>query len=162
MLKSILSMLPKRKPKTAVTLVDKLKVLPLTRDYESFVQPYTDAQNPHEPEGVRRPAALAELGHVHEVADSHGVYFLVSASTAAPRRWRSVRGEQGPRVLFDVREGIVISGPPGASAGDTGASNGSTTGGAGLPSAGPWQALCGRWPTVGAPSRAVHSVRVRL
>ena len=52
-LKSILSMLPKRKPRTAVTLVDKLKVLPLTRDYESFVQPYTDAQNPHEPELIQ-------------------------------------------------------------------------------------------------------------
>jgi len=96
--------------------------------------PEREAQGPQGPEGVRRPAALAELGHVHEVVDSHGVYSLASASTAAPRRWRPARGEQGPRVLFEVREGIVISGPTGAGTGGTGAGDSDNTRGAGLPS----------------------------
>ena len=95
------------------------------------------------PEDRRRPAALAELGHVHVVMDSHGVYSLVSAHTAVPRRWRSVQGAPGPRVLFEVREslrdGVVVAGLTGAgtedtgagrSGSDTGASSSDTTGGA--------------------------------
>ena len=91
------------------------------------------------PEDRRRPAALAELGHVHEVMDSHGVYSLVSARTAVPRRWRPVQGAPGPRVLFEVRDGVVVAGLTGASTedtgagrsgSDTGASSSDTTGGA--------------------------------
>ena len=101
--------------------------------------PEREAPGAPVPEDRRRPAALAELGHVHEVMDSHGVYSLVSARTAVPRRWRPVQGAPGPRVLFEVRDGVVVAGLTGASTedtgagrsgSDTGASSSDTTGGA--------------------------------
>ena len=83
-------------------------------------EPDREAQRSPEPAEPRRPAAVAVLGQVQEVVDSHGVYSFAAASTAAPRRWRPVRGTPSPGALFEVREGRVVSGPPGAGTGDPG------------------------------------------
>ena len=83
-------------------------------------EPDREAQRSPEPVEPRRPAAVAVLGQVQEVEDSYGVYSFAAASTAAPRRWRPVRGTPNPGALFEVREGRVVSGPTCGGTGDPG------------------------------------------
>jgi hypothetical protein len=54
------------------------------------------------------------------VEDDYGAYSLAAASTAAPRRWRPERKVPNAGALFEVREGRVVSRPPGAETGDPG------------------------------------------
>ena len=83
-------------------------------------EPDSEAHRSPEPVELRRPAAMAVLGHVQEVEDEYGAYSLAAASTAAPRRWRPEQRVPNAGALFEVREGRVVSRPPGAETGDPG------------------------------------------
>jgi hypothetical protein len=80
----------------------------------------SEAHRSPEPVALRRPAAVAVLGRVQEVENEYGAYALAAASTAAPRRWRPERRLPSAGALFEVRDGRVVPGPPGAGTEDPG------------------------------------------